>query len=94
MPRIVVDGVEYAPDSPGGGDRPPPLGSLLSARRKDLGMSLSVASKKAGISKAYLWALESGKMTDPGLRVAASIADVLGIPLKLLARSAEVSRNA
>lgn len=47
--------------------------------RKRLSMSQSELAEKAGITQAYLSALETGSKTNPSLKTLKSIADVMEV---------------
>lgn len=82
---VVINGIEYVPHitlkmSTELGT----LGQALRTIRKAAKMSLDKAAEEIGCSKSYLWALEHDD-GEPGLRMAAEIANTYGIPLATLA---------
>lgn len=82
---VVINGIEYVPRITL--KAPAELGTLgqaLRTMRKAAKMSLDKAADEIGCSKSYLWALEHDE-GEPGLRMAAEMAAVYGVPLATLA---------
>ena len=52
----------------------PPLGQHIRKYRKANRWTLSAFARQHGISKAYLWELESGSLTNPTLEIMMKIA--------------------
>lgn len=52
--------------------------------REEVGMSQTDLSKKSGISRATIWALETGKQLDTTVTTLTSIADALGVGVDAL----------
>ncbi len=88
--QVLIDGVEYVPKGRPGPVAGIPFGEVLKGFRENHRWSLDEAANKAGISKTYLWELESGKAADPSFRVAARLAKIYCIDLAYLASSLDV----
>ena len=52
---------------------------MIKEVREQIGMSQSELARKSGISRATIWALESGKQLDTTASTLISIADALGV---------------
>ena len=59
------------------------LGPQIASRRKNLGLSQSDLSEKAGISRATLDALENGRSGELGFTKVANILSALGLELRV-----------
>lgn len=82
---VMINGIEYVPRITL--KAPAELGTLgqaLRTMRKAAKMSLDKAAEEIGCSKSYLWTLEHDD-GEPGLRMAAEIAGIYGVPLATLA---------
>ena len=79
---VEIDGVEYMPKVQLLGDYPLPV--VLKTLRKTIGYTLDDMAKYTGLSKSYVWELENGR-SEPSLRVAANLSEVLGTPIERLA---------
>ncbi|HLK61574.1 MAG TPA: helix-turn-helix transcriptional regulator [Chthonomonadaceae bacterium] len=70
------------------------LGQYLLSLRKDRGLSLEAAGKRAGISGTYIYKIEKGLRGQPSQKVLISLAEVYGIdPQKLLRQAGYVSAH-
>lgn len=82
---VVINGIQYVPrltlKAPAEFGT---LGQALRAMRKQAKLSIDKAAAEIGRSKSYLWELEHDK-AEPGLRVAAELAGLYGVPLATLA---------
>jgi transcriptional regulator with XRE-family HTH domain len=60
----------------------------IRARVKQLrtarGLSQLALAKQAGVSQPYLWQLEAGRKTNPGIVVLRKLAKALGVPVTRL----------
>ncbi len=65
------------------------LGQQVSERRKKLRLSQSALSRRAGISRATLDALENGRTGEMGFTKLAKLLAVLGLELKLQPASSQ-----
>jgi len=65
------------------------LGNQIAARRKHLKLSQAALSRKAGISRATLDALENGRAGELGFSKAARLLAALGMELKLQAATSQ-----
>lgn len=65
-----------------------PLGSLIRREREALGFSFAGLGKVAGMTKAHIWSLETGRATNPTILTLAGIAKALKVPLHDLAYAA------
>jgi transcriptional regulator with XRE-family HTH domain len=81
--ELIINGVAYGPER----IKPTPKSftEVLKAFRASYRWSLDEAAGRAGISKTYLWELESGTAKDPSLRVAAMLAKVYNVDLQCFA---------
>lgn len=69
------------------------IGENIRRYREVQGLTLPDLAGKAGVSKAFLWEMESGKSKRPGAEVLLRIADALGVTLAhLLGRASEGAR--
>lgn len=71
------------------------MGEIISRRRKNLGLSQKQLAERAGIDRAYLSHLETGR-TNPSIEVFMKVASALKLkPSRLLAlcERAEVSED-
>jgi transcriptional regulator with XRE-family HTH domain len=59
------------------------LGEQIAERRKTLKLSQSALSRKAGVSRATLDALENGRSSELGFSKVAKLLAALGLELKL-----------
>ena len=59
------------------------IGSQIASRRKALGLSQSVLSHRASVSRATLDALENGRSGELGFSKVTNILSALGLELKL-----------
>lgn len=93
--KVLIDGIPYVPApervARKGRRARVPFGELLRRRREAHRWSLDDAAAELGLSKTYLWELESGKAGDPSLRVAARIARSYEVALDELAGALEDS---
>jgi transcriptional regulator with XRE-family HTH domain len=83
MPEVLIDGRRYVPElqQPAGVDW-----TLAEAIRMARGnLSLDKLAAMTGISKTYLWELESGKATEPSFRVVCRIALATHTPIEAFA---------
>jgi transcriptional regulator with XRE-family HTH domain len=64
------------------------LGAVIRARRKARGLTILALAGKAGIDRAYLSKIEYGYCT-PGWGKVSDLAEVLNVPMSVLAREAE-----
>ncbi|MEW6756173.1 MAG: helix-turn-helix transcriptional regulator [Candidatus Latescibacterota bacterium] len=70
------------------------IGENIRRYRQVQGLTLPDLASKAGVSKAFLWEIESGKSRRPGAEVLLRIADALGVTLAhLLGRLSEGTRQ-
>jgi transcriptional regulator with XRE-family HTH domain len=82
---VVINGIQYVPRIKMTATAElGTLGQALRTMRKAAKMSLDKAAAEIGRSKSYLWELEHDK-SEPGLRVAAELACMYGVPLATLA---------
>lgn len=88
--EIIIDGVRYTPEmiTP---KNDTPFGEMLRRFREGRRWTLDWAASQAGISKTYLWELETGKVAEPSFRVAARLAKLYCISLPALAASLDVA---
>lgn len=56
------------------------LGTLLTSRRKAVGLSIPEVSRRAGIDRGTLWRIEKGMIHNPKAENLQSIGEVLDIP--------------
>jgi transcriptional regulator with XRE-family HTH domain len=65
---------------------PPHLGSMLQARRVELGFTLRDVEQITGgqVSNAYLSQLENGKIKNPSLRIMCALAAAYAVSLETL----------
>ena len=56
-----------------------PLGERLRALREERGLGPGELSKRSGVSRPYLWQLESGKKTRPTMDILERLAQALGV---------------
>lgn len=66
-------------------DQLPPLGQHIRAYRKANRWTLSAFAAEHGMSKAYLWELENGAMTNPTIETLAKVAKATGTTLARVA---------
>lgn len=80
--------VGIKPRGPGGRprtwDAPSPFGELILRRAARQGMHLDQVAKKAGVSKACVYSIVSGRTTNPKLSVAYALAAALGTRVEKL----------
>jgi transcriptional regulator with XRE-family HTH domain len=89
MREIAIDGITYVPK------RSKPLCSISMGKcmrdfRAAYRWSLDKAATKIGISKTYLWELETGKASEPSFRLAVTIARIYNIDLVYFAKTLDV----
>lgn len=66
------------------------IGDYIKKYRELRGLTLPDLAIKAGVSKAFLWEIESGKSRRPGAEVLFKIAEALGVTIaQLMGRPAE-----
>ena len=66
------------------------IGEYIKKYRELRGLTLPDLAIKAGVSKAFLWEIESGKSRRPGAEVLFKIAEALGVTIaQLMGRPAE-----
>ena len=65
----------------------PSIGSQIAGRRKSLKLSQSELARKAGISRATLYALENGRAGELGFSKITRLLSALGLELTLQAAS-------
>ena len=53
--------------------------------RKEQRLSLQDLADRAGTSKAYMWQIENGRVSNIGIELAVNIAGALGVSLQYLA---------
>lgn len=82
---VIINGIEYVPKLKLHHLDGESFGDALRRIRKSAKYSLDKAAIEIGCSKSYLWELEHG-LAEPGLRMAARIAETYGVPLHTLAR--------
>jgi transcriptional regulator with XRE-family HTH domain len=90
--EVIIDGRRYVPsvELPSGFRAPSrinPLGSLVATYREANSLSLQEAANRAGVSKTYLWEIETGKATDPPFAIIVRLARAYGINLNTLAEA-------
>ena len=56
----------------------------IKEHRKKIGMTQTELAKKSKVSRATIWALETGKQTDTTTSTLTSIADALGVPVDVI----------
>ena len=85
--EVIIDGVRYMPEPPPlkPSSRSTTLGQRLRHLRDSRRWSLDDAATNIGISKTYLWELESGNAGDMSLRIAAGIARAYRVSLDYIA---------
>lgn len=86
MHELTLDGVRYVPERTYP-ERGIPFNEVIKQVRQSCGFTLENAAKHIGVSKTYLWELESGAAKDPSFRVAISIARVYCLDLLYLSRT-------
>ena len=87
---VLINGVEYVPAyRPKPGGQFESLGHALRTIRKSHKLSLEAAAKLAGCTKSHLWTLEKDG-AEPGIRLAYRLSEAYGVPLLILALSAQV----
>ena len=59
------------------------MGKAIYALRVNKNMSRNELAKQCGVTKQYIWLIESGKR-DPGLKLAIKIASVFGVTVDSL----------
>ena len=64
------------------------LGEAIRTIRRDAGLSQKSVAQAAGIDQSYLSMIESGQRSNPGIRIIASVAQVLGVSIDELAARA------
>jgi transcriptional regulator with XRE-family HTH domain len=84
--KVVIDDIRYGPIVEIG-EKPMRLADLLRHHRGISGMSLERAALAAGISKTYLFELESGAAVDPSFGIMIRIARMYGISLDAVAKA-------
>jgi transcriptional regulator with XRE-family HTH domain len=57
------------------------IGENIKKYREIRGLTLPDLAERAGVSKAFLWEIESGKSKRPGAEVLFRIADALGVTI-------------
>ncbi len=82
---VRIDGIRYVATVPLRTDRPCTLGSLLQDHRKASQITLDEVAHQVGISKTYLWELETGASNDPSFAIVVRLAWYYGISLDILA---------
>ncbi len=82
---VRIDGVRYVPYSGGYPKKNANLGETLKALRETAGLSLDKASLQAGMSKTYLWELESGSAARPSFAAIVRLSRLYGVSLEVLA---------
>lgn len=93
MRTVMIDGTEWVPRiNIGCGSQYGSLGQALNAFRKQCGMSLDDAARLIGCTKSFLWNLEKDR-SEPGLRLAAKIADAYAVPISALSRALNGAKN-
>jgi transcriptional regulator with XRE-family HTH domain len=84
--EVIIDGTRYVPSSQLILERAGEcIGMTLADCRKVSKWSLASAASQAGISKTYLWEIETGKATDPSFAIVVRLLRVYGINLNVLA---------
>lgn len=90
---VIINGIEYVPKLKLHHLDGENFGAALRRMRKAAGYSLQKAADEVGCTKSYMWQLEKDG-AEPGLRMAAKIAEAYGVPLMTLARCLDVPPNA
>ncbi len=73
--KVIIDGTVYVPQF----QKPKaklPLSGCFRSAREVTGWSLEEAASRAGISKTYLWELETGAAKRPAFQVVCSLAEI------------------
>lgn len=70
------------------------LGELLRKARESKGLTLTEAHVGAGVSRAFLWELETGRNKNPSTRTCRKLADFYGIKLTDLLSEQSSGRSA
>ncbi len=91
--QVIIDGVPYVPvpavlepTTLAPGDSPRDLWAFLRKLRERDGLSLDDAARQIGITRQYLWYLESGKVTNPSFQVMIGLSRVYEFSLDSAAK--------
>jgi len=52
---------------------------LIKKARLDMGVSLAKAAEESGISKPHIWELETGRQSNPTIRVFGALCNYYGV---------------
>jgi transcriptional regulator with XRE-family HTH domain len=81
--KVEIDGVEFVPRRKV--RKPGLFSSALREMREDTEESLERVAEIVGVSKTYLWELESGASNSPSFWIVAELAAHYGVSLDYLA---------
>lgn len=85
---VVINGVRYIPH-PENKLKWSSIGEALKHLRGVNRLSLDEAAKQVGVSKRYLWEIETGKANNPSFQAMAALADLYGVSLDAFPRLAK-----
>jgi transcriptional regulator with XRE-family HTH domain len=60
------------------------IGARVKRLRSQRGLSQYALAKHSGVSQPYLWELEAGQKTNPGIETLRKLAKALGVPVARL----------
>jgi transcriptional regulator with XRE-family HTH domain len=60
------------------------IGARVKRLRRQRGWSQYALAKQSGVSQPYLWELEAGQKTNPGIETLRKLAKTLGVPVARL----------
>lgn len=83
---VEIDGIRYLPEPPAFVS-PKTFGTALKEIRIRHDVSLDIAAEELGISKTYLWELETAHSSNPSFQLAIKISRYYSVPLEWLASS-------